>query len=489
MAFLDLLPWLPVQASEEDQQREPIQVELADVVLSASTQRIGWAVERLAGPLAYLEPSMPRPEWLRVLCGIHHEWSGTPEEGAAFDVVDAWSAGGTNYAGRSDVEGNWQSLGREGERQPVTLRSVVAMAKQRGYSARQSPPGEWQSRFRLETMADAAAAQPPAWLVYECLAVGTVNLLLGAPGNGKTLVAMQLGVSVARGSDFAGRDVRQGRVLYLAAEDPGSLRRRSTGLRCDYGNVEGFHLLSALAGAPNLRSRETEDAVALIAACREFSPALLIVDTFAAATPGADENSGKDMGDAYALLSELAAEGMTVLVLHHPRKGGTGDARGHGSQIATVATALVVEKQEGGLLKVSFVKARDASADQVFAFRIETREIGHDEKGRPLLAPIAVAVQAAELAGTEKRTAYQIARGAILPLANRGEGVTMADAVAASLEARVSKAASPDSRRRAAQREIAHLEAAGLLKREGDRLFPSNRLTEADADEIFEASA
>lgn len=489
MAFLDLLSGLPARAMEKNGPAETVAAEEPDdLALLLDTAPLGWAVERLPEMLGFLDPSMNRDGWFPAMCGVHHEWAGTPDEDAAFDAFDEWSAGGTNYAGRSDVEANWRSLGRVGDRSPVTLRTVLKMAKERGYSARDdATPAEWRSSFRAETMAEAASAEPPEWLVHETLSEGTVNLLLGAPGNGKTLVAMLLAISVASGIDFAGRDVRKGPVVYLAAENPGSIRRRLTALRCDYGDVADFYLLSSVAGAPDLRSRETDDAEALIAACLDIRPVLVIVDTFAAATPGADENSGKDMGEAYAVFSELAAAGAVVLVLHHPRKGGIGDARGHGSQVATVATALSVEKLKGEILRVSFVKARDASPEQVFLFRIEVREIGTDRKGRQVSAPTLVAAEPGEVAATLRQSAREIARAAILPLANRAEGVTMAEALAAAIEAGISKGTA-ESQRRAAGREIKNLVTADALRREGDRLFSPHSLTEADADEMLGTS-
>jgi hypothetical protein len=372
---------------------------------------------------------------------------------------------------------------------PASIASVLYIARENGWPdklARAAGTSDWRSRLSIESMAEAASAPLPVWLVYELFTERTVNLVLGAPGGGKTLVVLLLAISVATGRDFSGRDVRRGPVLYLAAEDTGSIRRRLAALRHDYGDVADFHLLTAKAGAPDLRNRETSDARALLAACAELCPALVVVDTQAAATPGADENSGAEMGAFYAVLSEIASQGPAVLVLHHPKKGGSDDARGHGSQLATVATAIAVEKDKSGLVRAHVVKARDASADQSFVFCVETREVGTDNKGRAVVAAIAVEADPAEIAAPRKpRTAREVAAAALRPLAASSEGVSMDDAIAACIAAGVSAAGSREDQRRAARRAINDLVREGTLRSDGDRLHLPPAISGAEADEVF----
>ena len=374
----------------------------------------------------------------------------------------------------------------------ASIASVLHLARQHGWKDKTALADGtlgWRARLVIESMEEAASAPLPIWLVHEMFAARTVNLLLGAPAAGKTLVALYLAISIAAGSDFAGRDVRRGTVLYLAAEDAGSIRRRLAALRHDHGDVEGFHLLTAKAGAPDLRNHETEDARALLSACAEICPALVVVDTFAASTPGADENSGAEMGAAYALLSEIASQGAAVLVLHHPKKGGSDDARGHGSQVATVATAVAVEKDNAGLIRAHVVKARDASPDQSFAFRVETREVGTDAKGRPVVAAIAIAVDSAEVAATRRpRTAREVAAAALRPLAAIGAGVSMDDAIEACVAGGVSSAGSREDQRRAARRAITDLVRASEFNLAGDRLRILPAISEAVADDVFGAA-
>src|SRR5829696_4145564 len=67
-------------------------------------------------------------------------------------------------------------------------------------------------------------ADPP-WLVEGILAEGAFAALYGKPGVYKSFFALELSFSIATGLTWAGRPVRSGRVIYIAAEGTGGLRR------------------------------------------------------------------------------------------------------------------------------------------------------------------------------------------------------------------------------------------------------------------------
>ncbi|WP_198375109.1 AAA family ATPase [Neoroseomonas rubea] len=451
--------------------------------------------ERVKEALSWIPPDVKRLEWIKVCAGLRDWQCETGADG--FALFLEWSRGDLrrdgpqepdSFVSEDDCRRAWESL-RDSHLRPATIASVLHMAREHDWPdkmVRDAGTADWHSRLLIESMKEAASASRPSWLVHELLTEGTVNLVLGPPASGKTLVALLLAISIAAGSDFAGRDVRRGPALYLAAEDAGSIRRRLAALLLDHGDVPGLYLLTAKSGAPDLRKRETEDAQALLSACAEFRPALVVVDTYAAATPGADENNGAEMGAAYALLSEIASRGPTVLVLHHPKKGGSDDARGHGSQVATVATAIAVEKGSRGLIRARVVKARDASPDQSFAFRVETREVGTDAKGRAVSAAIAVEADAAEVAAARQpRSAREVALSVLRAQAATPEGIAMEAAIGACIAAGVSAADTPADQRRAARRAINDLVRDGLLRSDSERLHLPTAITEGEAEAVF----
>ena len=62
--------------------------------------------------------------------------------------------------------------------------------------------------------------QPPHqnWVIRKYLQPGTINLLFGALGCGKSLVALDMAASVATGRPWVGHKTKQSTVCYIAGE-------------------------------------------------------------------------------------------------------------------------------------------------------------------------------------------------------------------------------------------------------------------------------
>ena len=118
---------------------------------------------------------------------------------------------------------------------------------------------------------------------------GTLALLVGAPGTGKTFLSIHLGLCVAQGIPFFGRDTVKTAVLYIATEAGSSICKRilaydgipkdipfavvTSGLVLGEGGSVGL-LLEAIAKA------EEETGI-------KFG--LVIIDTLARALAGKDK--------------------------------------------------------------------------------------------------------------------------------------------------------------------------------------------------------
>ncbi|MDG1369257.1 MAG: DUF5906 domain-containing protein [Paracoccaceae bacterium] len=70
---------------------------------------------------------LPYGEWIIVGMALCHQFGGSDE---GFQLWDQWSQDDPRYAGKSDLTGRWSKFG-EGSDDPVTFRSVLAMAKKR----------------------------------------------------------------------------------------------------------------------------------------------------------------------------------------------------------------------------------------------------------------------------------------------------------------------------------------------------------------------
>lgn len=149
-------------------------------------------------------------------------------------------------------------------------------------------------------------------------------LLAGAPKIGKSWMALDLALKVARGEDFLGRRTRQGDVLYLALEDT----ERRFYERCDLLAESKFpetleFCLEALPIGQGL-PEAVEDWVNGVG-----NPVLVIVDTLGKvrSMPGRTENAYQyDTREMTALKNVADRHNICILLIHHKRKAsGSGD--------------------------------------------------------------------------------------------------------------------------------------------------------------------
>lgn len=72
----------------------------------------------------------------------------------------------------------------------------------------------------------AEALRPTRWLIRNYLERGAVGALYGPSGSLKSFIALEMALCVASGRPYRGNSVRQGSVIYLAAEGQRGLSKR-----------------------------------------------------------------------------------------------------------------------------------------------------------------------------------------------------------------------------------------------------------------------
>lgn len=239
-----------------------------------------------------------------------------------------------------------------------------------------------------------AEYEPPNELIEGLLTMASLTVLYGDSNSGKTFFALSLATAIATGERCYGRQVDPGLVLYLASEAPGSIRSRMQALKkyhsCDLRRL-------AMVPVPlNFYTGDTDAAdvfevVRAIEADRGEPVRLIIGDTLARMSAGANENSGEDMGPVMARFDRLAqATGAAVLIIHHSGKDQARGARGWSGIRAHIDTEIEVTEANDERT-ASITKQRELpSKGDAIAFKLEVVEMGTTKFGAPATTCVAV---------------------------------------------------------------------------------------------------
>lgn len=164
----------------------------------------------------------------------------------------------------------------------------------------------------------------PSWLVQDMLAQGSLVILAGAPGVGKSVLSYTLALAVASGESFLGAPTHAGKVLYFDEEN--SLPDVQQYLRWAWrglgkpllDNLESHLYIEhfSLASVGTHRYDYMRDAAA------QYRPYLIVLDTASPACDIRDENDNAEASRAiHQLRRVLGAAGpqATMLILKHAR--------------------------------------------------------------------------------------------------------------------------------------------------------------------------
>lgn len=216
------------------------------------------------------------------------------------------------------------------------------------------------------------------WLIHGILEANTTGQMFGPSGVGKSFLKLDMGLSVATGSDWNGKSVKQGLVVNFVGEGHSGEKRRVRAWSQHYGiyNLELFKL-----------SRQTVDLCSdekiVIDKIKEFERQtghpcrMIVIDTLARHIDG-DENSSKDMMEFIKRVDRMRVEfpGSVAIIVHHTGNGEKERPRGSSAQTAAYDFEMSVNKNV-----LSFIKMKDAPKPESIAFHRHDVQIGEDELG------------------------------------------------------------------------------------------------------------
>jgi hypothetical protein len=238
--------------------------------------------------------------------------------------------------------------------------------------------------FPVSSLKEIFARPRPDWLVRGLLIEQGYSALTGGYGTFKSFIALDMGLCIATGKAWQGREVKQGAVVYVVAEGNYTTPDRAKAwlIRHQLPIPENFHVLEmpVQIGDPVICARFIEE-------ISELNPLFIVLDTLAKCNVGKDENSSTDMGlftDGMEKCSrELKAQ---VMAIHHNNK--QGGSRGSNSLPSNVDTHITIKATAGRVATIECEKQKVAPFE---AFSLVGRvvDLGEvDEHGDPVTSLI-----------------------------------------------------------------------------------------------------
>jgi hypothetical protein len=224
---------------------------------------------------------------------------------------------------------------------------------------------------------------PPDYLIDGVLQQGYLYALTGRTGAGKSALMLLIIQSVSGGLDIGEHEVRQGKVLYLAGENPDELCMRWIGMKADGDDV--FWIKGTAVSLSDDFERISEEVAETIGEL-----VMVVVDTSPAYFQGDEENSNAQMGDwarTLRKLTELPGK-PTVVANCHPAKNAGDEAllpRGGGAFVNEVDGNLTCVR-DGELVKLHFYQKFRGAEFREMTFELEKHfsDLIRDSRGRKI---------------------------------------------------------------------------------------------------------
>jgi hypothetical protein len=255
--------------------------------------------------------------------------------------------------------------------------------------------GKPAAHFRVVGADEFNLDELPEPLIDGAINQGSVHAFYGATGVAKTFSVVDMALCVADGRPWFNRETECAAVLWVAAEDAPGVKLRVMAW-CQHHKVDPAGMPFQLIEGNLFNLHHSTTIEAILTAGRELLAAsglahlLIVIDTLARATPGVDENSGKDASATTAAFDRLRLQlPCTLAIIHHTGKDETKGLRGHSSLGQGIDSFAQVRKFAAGS-SIEFYKVKNKSLPAHLGFTLQTVTLGKDRKGRPITSCVVI---------------------------------------------------------------------------------------------------
>ncbi|MCH7869763.1 MAG: AAA family ATPase [Myxococcales bacterium] len=253
------------------------------------------------------------------------------------------------------------------------------------------PQSDSQKRFDFFQIDDIQLDLSNSYLIKGHIEQESMVLIYGPSGCSKTFIALDMGLHIAAGRDWQGHRVKQGMVVYVAAEGSRGFAKRIEACKKTWlGRTENipFYILPTTVDLldPNADTGPLIEAIRKLEDAGVHTCVAIFIDTLSRSMAGGDENSSVDMPLFVKNCDRIKSElGCTVIPIHHTGKNAKRGARGHSSLRAAIDTELEVSvaKNRPGFW-INATKQRDMDLMPGISYQLVPVQLGVDDDGDPV---------------------------------------------------------------------------------------------------------
>jgi RecA-family ATPase len=218
--------------------------------------------------------------------------------------------------------------------------------------------------WTLSELLDMDLPDPPC-IIDGLLPVG-LSILAGRPKRGKSMMAWDIAGCVAHGREYLGRNVEQGKAVYIALEDSKiRLKKRSVRMAIDR--------TADLIGRTSLPTLDRGGVPKLLHIIEKYQPKLIVIDTLGRALSGhVDQDAVGEMTDVLGTVQRIAHEySVAIMIVDHHKKGGMegkdviDDVLGSTGKTAVADSIWGLYRRSGESIGTLSVTGRDIEEQQI----------------------------------------------------------------------------------------------------------------------------
>lgn len=446
----------------------------------AEKEPMGLGREELRKLIYQEDPNCDYYSWMGIGFALHHEMRGAH---IGLELWDEWSAEGANYPGWDLLEYKWGTFGKGYSGPEKTVRSLMeahGVASVDDFDDLGEPEAVTEVRaakFAVCSAGEFAAGKPQDWIIKSVLPRAQLGMVYGESTAGKSFIVIDMLAAIARGEPWRGMRTKQLRVVLIVAEGAGGARSRVRAYEQHHGVSLSEFPFGIIQDRPNLFGKT--DHKRLAAQIKQWGGAdLVVVDTLAQSSAGANENSGEDMGQVLEHCHALGVDtGAMVLLVHHAGKDAARGARGWSGLKAAMDVEIEVSRSAVTGRAVRLSKAKDGDEGKAMGFKLEVVTIGVDEDGDPITSCV-VDHGVADAVTIDPKDALKDEHRAVLKVLSESHGPMQRDDLRKAASAITEQRGKVDNRMRNAGKAIDKLVELGYLIEDAENYTLKDSITD-----------